>query len=323
MSSSGASVRTSPHRAAAAPTATALNADADKEHVTGLVYMPERASSGVKARKAAQSMPKRDTVEWQGVKVIDKEFSNTPQVKCLFCGKLFCGGSTRVREHFLGTGKIDCCPCESEEFCEFKDKLEGKQEKADQKKRKAEAIAASDAAISDGVMQDKKEPKKRQRSIEASFAVGQGDELDNAIAELFYGDNIKHSIVNSPRFKRVIELAKVAPVSYKPPDRLRLSNDLLFSTTNRLRGVEDNLLTNLRNDCLTVVSDGWDDVERNHLINILICHSKAAFFRGTVKLTSWDHEDAANVASIISQGIEEAGKYTIIQVCAPRARSRM
>lgn len=75
------------------------------------------------------------------------------------------------------------------------------------------------------------------------------------------------------------------------------------------------MLSKLRKDCLTVVSDGWDDVERNHLINLLICHSKGAFFEGTVQLTSRDHEDAAAVASLISAEIDRAGKYDIIQVC--------
>lgn len=53
------------------------------------------------------------------------ELSNTPQVACRWCLKLFSGGVTRIKEHFIGGvgACITICPCESNEFCKFKDKL--------------------------------------------------------------------------------------------------------------------------------------------------------------------------------------------------------
>ena len=95
-----------------------------------------------------------------------------------------------------------------------------------------------------------------QRDIQSSMAVGQREELDDAIAELFYGDNIKLAIVDSERFKRVLNLAKSAPADYAPPDRKRLSNDLLESTTTRLKDDQGALRKKMLKDGVSGSSDG-------------------------------------------------------------------
>ena len=64
----------------------------------------------------------------------------------------------------------------------------------------------------------------------------------------------------------------------------------------------------------TVVSDGWDDVAKNHLINFLCGNSKGFFFDGTIKLTSEDSENADKVAELICDEIENVGALSIVQV---------
>lgn len=220
MSSAEAAEGASPAQTPAAPRA----------RETGLA-MPALAGSGKKARqRTLHAGSQRVGVEWSGVTVVGNAEANTPKVCCKYCNKTFSGGATRIREHFLGTGKVEVCPCETEEYCEFKDKLQGKHEGLTLQKRRREAIAAVNEAA--GVTSPEiSVPAKRakQRSIESSLAVGKSEELDDAIAELFYGCNISHAIVCSPLFKRVIQLAKSAPAEYKPPHRHRLGNDLLFS----------------------------------------------------------------------------------------------
>ena len=64
----------------------------------------------------------------------------------------------------------------------------------------------------------------------------------------------------------------------------------------------------------TVVSDGWDDVAKNHLINFLVGTAKGFFFDGTIMLKSDDSENAGRVAELICAEIEAVGKYSIVQV---------
>eukprot|EP00966_Prymnesium_polylepis_P086055 1991594-Prymnesium_polylepis.2 len=107
---------------------------------------------------------------------------------------------------------------------------------------------------------------------------------------------------------------KTAPASYKPPNRSRMGNDLLRRTTQRLKAEEEPLRKEGLKDGGTVVSDGWDDVEKNHLINLLLITSKGTFFDGTMKLGSDDHEDAKAVAKIIIDEIMTIGCLNVIQV---------
>ena len=118
----------------------------------------------------------------------------------------------------------------------------------------------------------------------------------------FFCDNHKHLApqTESPRFKKFLAAARSAPPSYKPPDQKRIGGDLLESTTLRLRADEKPLRDAATADGCTVVSDGWDDVERNHLINFLVVTQKGAFFDGTVKLTSTDSENATAVAKLLA-----------------------
>eukprot|EP00966_Prymnesium_polylepis_P125710 2906699-Prymnesium_polylepis.1 len=62
------------------------------------------------------------------------------------------------------------------------------------------------------------------------------------------------------------------------------------------------------------MSDGWDDIERNHLINFLIGSAKGVFFDGTIMLSSNDHEDAKAVAKHICDAIEKQGALSVVQV---------
>ena len=111
------------------------------------------------------------------------------------------------------------------------------------------------------------------------------EQLDSAIAEFVYAKDLSFDLIECPEFKRVVNLAKSAPPSYSVLTVKRVAGDLLDSTVARLKADEKPL----RDACMsfgwTVVSDGWDDVERNHLINFLVATSKGAFFDGTVKLS--------------------------------------
>ena len=153
-----------------------------------------------------------------------------------------------------------------------------------------------------------------QVSIMNSLKSAAAADVDAAIAECFYGLNIKPNVVDAPLFKKMVQKIKTAPASYKAPDRHRLLGDLLDTTTNKLKAEEAPVREAVMRDGGTVCSDGWDDVERNHLINFLVGNSKGMFFDGTIMLNSEDHEDATRVAKLIIDEIYRIGCLTIVQV---------
>jgi hypothetical protein len=157
-------------------------------------------------------------------------------------------------------------------------------------------------------------PAFKQRSIEAALSTGKDSEMDSKIAELIFGDCLPASIVESPRFIALIECAKTAPASYHVPSRKDVCTRLLDETTDRLRAEEAPLRAACIQHGSTVISDGWDDIERSHLINFLVATMKGAFFDGTVKLTSEDSENAEAVAKLIIKEIRHVGALNVVQV---------
>ena len=46
--------------------------------------------------------------------------------------------------------------------------------------------------------------------------------LDDAIAELIYGEDLLNKLVESPHFLKLLNLMRSAPAAYEPPKRRRL-----------------------------------------------------------------------------------------------------
>ena len=76
------------------------------------------------------------------------------------------------------------------------------------------------------------------RSIESAFSSANSTNLSVAIADLIFEDALPTSLVDSPRLKRVIELSKLVPLSYRIPDRIAMNSAYLpesYATRARKR----------------------------------------------------------------------------------------
>lgn len=278
-----------------------------------------------KGRAKRKSLPKRDGPIWKSVTVL-VEHDTCPSVQCNNCGKKFSGGATRIAEHVTGMGAIVACTCATESFLNMKQMIieqqNAKAEKKQQKTAAADVDAASDVKPNVTVKPEGGAPSGyhpsqkslRQQGIKSSINAGKAEDVDVAIAEAFYGLNISPAIADKPLWKNMVTAIKSAPASYTSPDRKRLMSDLLDSTTHRLKAGEAPLREAVLQDGGTVVSDGWDDVNKAHLINFLVGNSKGMFFDGTIELKSSDAEDATHVAKLIGDEIERAGALDIVQV---------
>ena len=276
----------------------------------GLQQPKAKAGPGDKARQARAAAPKRDGPLWKSVTIV-REHETNPALKCNNCDKSFCGGATRIESHICND-----CTCDTEAFLDMKQKvLEAYEEKQTKKKQKlaTEEVNAAAYDVKPNVSV-KQEKKGGQQTIKASLNASAAQEVDDAIAECFYALNITPSVAEKPLFKTMIQKLKTAPASYVPPTRHRLMDDLLDSTTARLKASEAPLREAVVHDGGTVVSDGWDDIEKNHLINFLVGTAKGMFFDGTIKLSSEDSEDASRVAQLIIDQIYRVGCLTIVQV---------
>lgn len=306
------------------------------QRTTGLSLVT--SGENYKSGRKRKCLPTRTGLIWtEGVLVVGNVKSNTPSVVCRWCRKTFSGGATRVREHYLGgSGSISICPADSDAFCQFKDKLDSQSVDNTTRKQQRTLDSIVDRNVQRGRVSDvmriggereqridnetpsfeyARRPQENQRAIESVLhGPKQERALDLHIAEFIYANNLPFAIVTSETFKAMIRAAKCAPASYKPPTEHSLSNKLLDATVELLQKENAPIREVMISNGLSIVCDGWEDNERNHLINLLLASNSRSIFDGTVELTSFEHEDAATVAKLIIEAIDRAGPLNVIQV---------
>lgn len=154
------------------------------------------------------------------------------------------------------------------------------------------------------------------RQSELTFETLNAAHVDQAVSRFFYGCNIPAAIISHPLFIKMCLALRVAPRdSYRVPDRRALYGHLLDRCVGELRVEEKPLREIIMRDGATIVSDGWDTIDKHHLINFLLGTCKGFFFEGTIQLSSSDHEDAQLVAGLLSQCIERNGALAVVQIC--------
>lgn len=215
--------------------------DADAQVTqTGLETPYETCGKG-KARAAAKKLPQRKGEVWDTVKVLltDKAYTTAPELECRDCGKSFSGGVTRVKHHI-----VTHCTCSTDALKALKNKLvQEKSEKEsdisakrtrDEVDKRAETdevheIFRRPVSPSDEEMAERSKPVARvpappqQRNLPSMVSGVAKEIMDDKIADFIYGEGLPFSIAESPQFTQMLQAAKSAPTSYKPPSRERLA----------------------------------------------------------------------------------------------------
>lgn len=272
------------------------------------------------------------------------------RLQCRLCNAVFAGGATRAAEHILGTTHptIDVDPLS--QLGSALSRLKSKLAESSMKKQRAaqvqmvNAVARREPAgneedddnvevvetpacrrsprLSPSGQQAAKTNKKpkdsasiTQRSLEHSLYQNAADAVDKAIGKFFFACNIPAAVIEHPNFRSMVKTLKCAPTGYCEPNRKDLLGSILDEVCHDLRVEEQPIRKGVMEFGGTACSDGWDTVERDHLINLLVGTCKGMFFDGTYELSSSDHEDAATIAELLSEFIIRTGKLSIVQIC--------
>jgi predicted transcriptional regulator len=258
----------------------------------------------------------REDIGWQCVEITDNADSKNPRWKCRGCQNFYSGGVTKVIDHVLGRNRSTKCTGTDADFLALADKVKRSEAAKEQKKAQTQRIVNVNTAAelpvsnSGGKLTVARPSKQPVLNFNASHVDG----CDAAIAEFFYACNIPAAVVDHPKFVQMVSTLKAAPPSYKKPTRQALLGSLLDGTVARLQRDLKPLRDAIVRDCATIVSDGWDSVSRDHLINFLYGNASCLLFDGTVELTDEDGESADFVAELLRQCIERNGRFACVQV---------
>ena len=258
--------------------------------------------------------PKRSHPAWAFVHVLDvSRDRNCPLVQCL-CGNTFSGSSSRISAHVLGLRGSKACEGEGPLFEAAKVRLLAHVAKEDAKKERKGRVALANAAarappLSVNTAADS--PSQPTLVLEPT----ERSHVDKAIGRFFYGCNIPANVADHPLWLAVVQSIRCAPPIYKPPHRHAMYGGVLDSVVTDLRMVEEPIRQSVLARGGTILSDGWDSISRDHLINLLSGNTSGIFFDGTFCLASDDHEDAKAVAELLINFSIRIGWLSVVQVC--------
>ena len=282
------------------PSSTASSSADDVFEVPVLLRSP---STLIPITNKRRTVIDRSHVEWSCIQITSGGETHSPVGVCIFCGKSQCWTAARIKDHLLGMNGSKACPSQTEAFFKKKELVAGLRMDTAAKKARQGAILISNRASEKG--SSSPAAAWRQQGLEACISSTQTSTIDEAVATFIYAENLSARIVESRHFASMVRLLTCAPSSYKLPGRKRINGDLLDSATMRLRSLDEPMReAMLKGQGCTVMCDGWDDIERSHLINCLYSTAGVSFFEGTTKLDSRTHEDSASIANFLIEAID-------------------
>ena len=152
--------------------------------VNSRLGLQQPAATAPRQRSTPAALHKREGALWASVTIL-AEHATSPSLQCNNCGKKFCGGATHIRDHIC-----ERCTCDTPAFMELKQRcIEKKEETASNKKQKTAEKEVEEA--SEEKVAVKSETKVfAQQGLAASLKAAKAEEVDEALAELFFGDAV-------------------------------------------------------------------------------------------------------------------------------------
>lgn len=258
-------------------------------------------------------MPKEKGAEWQHVIIIEESQNLTgSKLRCIYCDKEFKGGVTRIRGHILGDTKLGIAKCAKVPevvTALFKDE-ENKRDEAEAKKRKFAALSK--------LSSDSTQSTNKQLKLTSMIASTEKVDADRALARMFYANGLPFALAESKYFKEAIAAVARSGASYKPPGRAAISTTLLQA---EVADIDQKLAVYTREAAITgitLVSDGWSNVQNRPIINFLAVGPDGAIFLDAVD-TSGETKDGKFIANALAKVIDAQGKDNVVQVVTDSA----
>ena len=100
------------------------------------------------------------------------------------------------------------------------------------------------------------------------------EEADSRVARCIYACGIPFNVVRSPYWKDMIRAVNKAPQGYKGPNYEKVRTQLLKNEKDLVEEILAPIRSTLSSSGVTIVSNGWTDIRRRPLINIIATSPK-------------------------------------------------
>ncbi|XP_047309896.1 uncharacterized protein LOC124913349 [Impatiens glandulifera] len=271
------------------------------------------SASSTTATPSQQSSVDKDPLWKHVTKLVKmKERGGNMKIKCNFYNLEFTGSYSRVKAHLLqikGEG-VSVCPRVTTNIL-----LQLRREMADVEERKRQVViplpplsyALLDSAWGGAEMLPKQGSKRR--------AVDKNSPINKA----FNQEGLPFHFARNPHYIKSYTLAANNNIpSYVPPCYNALRTTLLEKERAHIERLLEPIKTTWKEKGVTIVSDGWTDIQRRPLINFMVVTKNGPMFLKAVNCEG-EYKDKFYISSLIKEVIMQVGPQNVVQVITDNA----
>ncbi|KAH7278598.1 hypothetical protein KP509_38G048000 [Ceratopteris richardii] len=211
--------------------------------------------------------------------------SGTRRWVCKYCGKTYCTTRTRLICHVSGLGGmgIGACTAVPSEIAEAVQKENNLAKEASSARRRESAATSIDLLE------------------EAEVAMGGVGPSCSKIERCILDCNLSFNVLTTDAWKKMIKaIAQVGPCdNWHGADYNRLHGPMLVEEKERIEQVYG----------CSILSDGWSDMRRRHIINIMVSSCLGIYFLRAIDCSKYH----------IKVAIQEVGVENVVQVVTDNA----
>ncbi|GLJ45608.1 hypothetical protein SUGI_0960040 [Cryptomeria japonica] len=245
------------------------------------------------------------------------------------CPKVYIGTLTMIKDHLLGIsggkgGGVNACPNVSKEIRDILEKeqassIAGKMQVAQKKQRIEEDVSRSTSIMSSSSSLPKATgTSKESGTLKSLWKPVEKQQVDDALADLFYTSAIPFNVARNPHFRNAIQKVAEFGKGYTPPTSEAFRTSLLERSKERVTEKLAEVKASWKATGCTILSDGWSDICQRPLINVLVACPKGVAFLKVVD--TMNHKKTSEyIFKILEEANLEVGVENVVQVVTDSA----
>ncbi|XP_038701981.1 uncharacterized protein LOC119998684 [Tripterygium wilfordii] len=296
----------------------------------------QRMSSDSHSMKSTSATPSKDNEVdntsaplWNYVTRLEKVGGNGGNWKwqCKFCNVIYTSSHSRVKAHLLKIGRCGIAVCKkitADSVSEMNRVIEQAEMRSrplqirpptSQSVGHGQPLMSQSSVFSTSTMESMGTKKRKDTSpLEKAFSNEAHEELGSLIARMFYSSGLPFHFARNPYYIQAFTFACNHNIcGYVPPGYNALKTTLLQKEKARIERLLLPIKGTWKEKGVSIVSDGWTDVQRRPLINFMAASESGPIFLKAVNCGG-ERKDKKFIANLMKEIILDVGELNVVQV---------
>ena len=156
-----------------------------------------------------------------------------------------------------------------------------------------------------------------------AFNIAKRKELDEKLASFFYQANVPFNVARHPAFNEAVRATSTVRFEYNLPSYHQLRTNLIAPKRMQIeKDIEAKVGFAVRNYGVSICTDGWDNVNRRPVMNVMMSCPAGDVFLGSTG-TSGETKSMCYIADQSKVFIVKVGPKYVTQVCSDNAANML